>query len=237
MSKVQLNLLPQAKMATVRAQKTRSLITGAALLVSAVSVVIFLLVLFSVDVIQTRQLSSADKSIIDTTAKIKQIDNLDKILTIQNQLQTLVGLHQNKHLSSRAFAYLPQVSPVTIQVSRLGIELDTNILQIEGTAESAHAVNTFIDTLKFTNFTTPLQTTPKSAFPSVIENSFDVSQKNVSFSLTVRFDPILFSNAVLSSDQKPEIPQLTVPSLTTTRSVLNDPANAIFNGQNTGDDQ
>lgn len=234
MSRVQLNLLPQAKMASVHAQKTRNLVISIAFLVGAASIAVFLLTLFSVDVIQTRQLASADKSITDSTAKIKEIESLDKILTVQNQLKTLVSLHQNKHVSSRIFTYLPQISPASAHVGRLGIDFSTNILQIDGTADSTHAVNTFIDTLKFTNFTTPGQTTPKSAFPSVIENSFGVGQGNVSFSLTVHFDPILFSNAVYDTNQKPESPVLKVPSLTTTRSVLNDPANVIFNGQNTG---
>lgn len=233
--KVQLNLLPQTKMETVRAARNRSLIISAAFLIGAASLAIFLLTLFTVDVVQTKQLSDANKSINETTAQLKKIDNLDKILTIQNQLTTLSGLHQDKHVLSRLFGYLPQVTPSNIHIGRLVVDFKTDIMNIDGTADTPHSVNTFIDTLKFTNFTTSSQVTPKSAFPSVIENNFGVGQGNVSFTLTVRFDPTLFSNAVLNADNKPENPELKVPSLTTTRSVLNDPANAIFNGQNTGE--
>lgn len=237
MSRVQFNLLPQSKMQSVRAARNRRFIITIAFLASAASLAVFLLTLFSVDVIQTKQLSDANKAITDTTAKIKQNNNLDKILTIQNQLVSLASLHQNKHVASRLFNYLPQITPSNVHIGSLNIDFDTGVMSISGTADSPHSVNIFIDTLKFTNLALPGQTTPKSAFPSVIENSYGIGQGNVSFSLTIHFDPSLFSNAIVDSDHKPVSPTLKVPSLTTTRSVLNDPGNAIFNGQNTGGNQ
>src|SRR3989338_6856509 len=163
--KVQLNLLPQTKMETVRAARNRGLIISAAFLIGAASLAIFLLTLFTVDVVQTKQLSDANKSINETTAQLKKIDNLDKILTIQNQLTTLSGLHQDKHVLSRLFGYLQQVTPSNIHIGRLVVDFKTDIMNIDGTADTPHSVNTFIDTLKFTNFTTSSQVTPKSAFP------------------------------------------------------------------------
>jgi hypothetical protein len=104
-------------------------------------------------------------------------------------------------------------------------------MQISGTADSQQATNTFIDTLKFTTYKVNDQDQAKSAFPSVVETSFGVSATGSSYGLTVQFDPILFSNNLNG-----KTPVLTVPKKTTTRSVMDNPAN-LFNGtdsSNTG---
>ena len=99
-------------------------------------------------------------------------------------------------------------------------------MQISGTADSQHAVNTLIDTLKFTTYTTSSDGTARKAFPTVVESDFALSGGGkVSYVLDVNFDPVLFSNTK-------EVPVLQVPSLTTTRSVVDNPSQ-LFTGQPT----
>ncbi len=237
MPSIQFNLLPASKRQFVQMERKRALISKIAVMVSLISVGAFVLSFLAVNVIQAKQLSDTSKQIDDLTTQLKNVPNLDKVLTVQNQLQTLVSLHQSKHITSRIFSYLPQVTPKDVFLGSLTLDLTGNTMDIAGTANSPHAVNTFIDTLKFTTYTTSSQTTAKSAFPSVLENSFSLSKGLVNYSLLITFDPVLFANNLKDSQGQPEAPKLNVPSQTTTRSVINDPANFLFNGQNTGENQ
>ncbi len=224
MSKVEFNLLPDLKMKVVKQQRTRSRAISIAVLVSVISVVIFVLLLFSVYLLQNKQLSDADKAIKQYSNELSGVDNIEKILTVQNQLKSLAALHKSKHITSRIFVYLPQVTPTDVGVGSVVLDTTNNLININGTASSQHSVNTFVDTLKFTTFTTSGDSTKKTAFPNVIESSFSLGSPRVSYSLEVTYDPTLFSNQVST-------PTLNVPNLTTTRSVIEDPSNSLFNGQ------
>lgn len=232
MSQVQFNLLPDTKLAAVKSNRTRSLAVSIALIISAASAAIFLILLSTTGVIQKKQLSDADKTIAADTAKLQSMTGLDKMITVQNQLSTLVDLHKNKHISSRIFSYLPQVTPTQVSLGHLTMDFKANTMQIDGTADTQKSVNTFVDTLKFTTYIVNTGDSPKSAFPSVVESGFSIGAKNVSYSLNITFDPALFGNNILDSQGHPKAPTLQVPKLTTTRSVTDDPANLLFNGQN-----
>lgn len=224
MSKVQFNLLPDVKMQLVAAQRKRNLVISLAFLVSGIAFVIFLIMLITVDVVQKKQLSNADKSFANYSKQLASTPNVAEVLTVQNQLQTLIGLHQQKHVASRLFTYLPQVTPTNVHISQFSIDFGQNTMQISGTAASQQATNTFIDTLKFTTYKVNKQDQAQTAFLSVVETSFGASSNGATYSLTIQFDPTLFSNNLGG-----KTPVLTVPKQTTTRSVLDDPAN-LFNG-------
>ena len=224
MNRVEFNLLPDLKMDVVKATRARKTIVSIAFLASAASLTILVLLLFTVYIVQNKQLSDASNDIETANETLKNTSGLVQILTVQNQLKTLPGLHQNKHISSRLFAYLPQVTPTNVSIGSLILDLAANTMQISGTAESQHAVNTFIDTLKFTKYTIANDGTAKDAFPIVIESNFALSGAQVSYTLDVQFDPVLFSNNQAA-------PTLQVPSLTTTRSVVDNPSNLLFTGQ------
>lgn len=223
MSAVQFNLLPDLKLNYVKSQRTRNIVLTNAIIITVASFSIFLIMMFTVNVVQKRQLSGADNEVSKATQELKQVKNIEEVLTVQNQLKTLSQLHSDKYISSRIFAYLPQITPTNAKVGNLSLDFVEGTLQLDGTANSQHTVNTFIDTLKFTTFKSA--DTDRRAFPSVVLSSFSINQGNVSYSLAIKFEPELFSNTLK------EAPKLTVPQLTTTRSALGDPANTLFNGQ------
>jgi len=224
MNRIEFNLLPDLKMEVVKTTRARKTIVSIAFLASAASLTILVLLLFTVYIVQNKQLSDASNDIETANETLKNTSGLVQILTVQNQLKTLPGLHQNKHISSRLFVYLPQVTPTNVSIGSLSLDLAANTMQISGTAESQHAVNTFIDTLKFTKYTIANDGTAKDAFPIVIESNFALSGAQVSYTLDAQFDPALFSNNQAA-------PTLQVPSLTTTRSVVDNPSNLLFTGQ------
>lgn len=226
MSGVQFNLLPDVKLDYIKAQRGKNLIFSIAVLVSAAALGIFLVVLVTVEGVQRKQLNHADSVVVTTTQELKSIPGLDQIITVQNQLQTLSSLHHGKHVSTRLFGYLAQTTPTNVSIGSVTVDFVANTLDINGSANNQTSVNTFIDTLKFTTYKIGDQDSARPAFPSVVESSFSIANNSVNYSLKVTFDPQLFSNNV------PAVPKLTVPTLTTTRSVTEDPNNALFTGQN-----
>lgn len=227
MSTLEFNLLPDVKMAYVKAARTRNLVLMISALVSAVALALLIVVFLGVDVVQKKQLTDAKKSIASYTSELKAIPNVNKIVTVQNQLQSLVSLHQSKHLSSRLFTYLPALTPTKAHITSIKLDMAANTMEISGTADGHQTINTFIDTLKFTKFKVGSDSTTKPAFPSVLETTFslDNSQASATYTINATFDQALFANA---SDG--QAPSLIVPNLTSTRSVIEDPANTLFNG-------
>ncbi len=226
MADVQFNLLPDVKQDYIKAERSKRAIFAISVIVAAGFFALFLVIFITVDVIQKKQLSNADNTATSTTQQLKAMPGLARIVTVQNQLQTLTSLHHNKHAVARLFGYITQTTPTTVKIGSISLDLMANTLSINGTAPNQAAVNTFVDTLKFTTYKVGGQGSSLNAFTSVEESSFTIATSSVNYSLTVKFDPQLFSNNL------PAVPTLSVPSQTTTRSATEDPNNNLFNGQN-----
>jgi Tfp pilus assembly protein PilN len=237
--KLQFNLLPDVKQEYLKTKKTKRTVITAAVVASAISFFILLLMITTVYVVNKKQLSDADGNIKKYSQQLQSEKNLDKVLTIQNQLTSIQTLHQAKHKMSRIYTYLPQITPAHVCVAQLSIDSASTSMTFQGTSDSQKSINTFVDTLKFTKYQIDGKDSGNYAFSSVIENQFGINSTSnttnksstavcqgsaapAGYQLTVKFDPSLFSN---SSDVTLKVPQ----GLVTTQSVLNDPSN-IFNG-------
>ncbi len=234
MAGVQFNLLPDIKIEADKARHTRSLVYTTAIIITAASLAIFIIMLFSVGIIQKKQMNDAGKAVDTANSQLKNKPNLNQIITINNQLQSLVGLHQNKDITSRIFTYLPQVTPTNVSIGKLDIDLQADTMTITGNADSQKTVNTFVDTLKLTTYTVGSNSSAQTAFPSVVESGFAINPTNVSYTLDLQFDPKLFANNLLDNQGRPQTPKLTVPKLSSTKSAIDNPSSTLFKAQ-TGD--
>jgi Tfp pilus assembly protein PilN len=222
---VQFNLLPDVKLEFDRVKRTQRRVILLSSLVTAVLLGIFILSFVSVNVLQKKLMNDANNDMNNYSQQLNKIPDLSKILTIQNQLQSLPALHQQKHVTSRTFTYLIQLTPTNVHISRLTLDTPSNTLTFNGNADTVEAVNTFVDTLKFTKYSVD-NSDKKDAFSSVILDSVSRDQKTASYTISAIYDPALYDasqNAVLS-----------VPQQLTTRSITDAPtANSLFNGQQT----
>lgn len=230
---IELNLLPDVKVAYIKAKRLQRTVVGVSALVSAAAVLILVLFLVVTGVVQRNHLAHLNADIADNKKALQNVTDLSKILTVQNQLNKLPDLHSQKPAVSRLFGFMQQLTPSNVSVSTLTYKTDDQSLTIEGSAESLTAVNTYVDTLKFTNIkVTPegdTQTTAKTglAFKEVVLSSFAVSNspqpgKKVTYSIQLKYDPDLFANNTVAT--------LTIPEQITTRSETEKPA-AIFQTQ------
>ncbi|MBX4197092.1 hypothetical protein KW801_00865 [Candidatus Saccharibacteria bacterium] len=223
---IQFNLLPDVKLEFDRQLKAKRFVYTVSFLASAVVLAIFVISFLSVNVLQKKLLDNANNDINNYSQKLKSIPNLDKVLTIQNQLNSLPNLHQQKHYASRLFGYLPQITPANINIGRLTISTVNSTIDIQGTSDKVETINKFVDTLKFTSYTVGSdQNTKKLAFSNVLLTKIDRDDKGASYTVDATFDPALFSGS--------QGVTLVVPQETTTRSVINTPdaSSPLFNGQ------
>jgi hypothetical protein len=235
---VQLNLLPDIKLMYIKAARTKRAVI---IIVTIISIaVIAVIALFSAYTFGVRgnHLSNVSKDISTAKAELENTEDIDKIITIQNQLNSLPGLHDSKPKATAVFGYLSQLTPEDVAVNDLEVYFVDGSISIAGEAKTLADLNEFMDTLKFTdmiieplvaevsgaeateaNATTteePSATAEtRRAFKEVVLSSFAVEKGVATFEIDFKFDPLVFSNTQKIS--------LKVPNKYSTRSETEKP--------------
>lgn len=220
---IQFNLLPDVKIEYIKAQKMRQTFLSIAVLVTIASVIVFGLS-FGANLLQKRQLKSLSAKISSETSQLKNTKEIGKILTVQNQLQSLTTLHDGKPAATRLFDYLDHVTPNKVSISSYNSDFVKHTISIVGGADTLSTVNKFVDTLKFTTYTSDLTKADTKAFSNVVLSNFglaigDGAATKSSFTIGFSYDPTIY-------DIKQHV-SLKVPSIITTRSEVDKPA-ALF---------
>jgi Tfp pilus assembly protein PilN len=218
---IQLNLLPDVKLYYIKAQRQRRLVISVSVLVTG-SAVVLLLLLLSVNGLQKKHINDLTKDIKEENSQLEDKPDIDKVLTVQNQLQSLTDLHDAKPAAARVFDYLNQVTPASVSITTLNIDFTQGTATITGTSDSLSNVNKYVDTLKYVTYTTEDSNKAAPAFSNVVLSSFGLStgtkdaSQAASFTITLSYDKTIFDIT-----QKVK---LTVPSATATRSQVNQPS-------------
>lgn len=214
---IQLNLLPDVKLEYIKAKRLKRTAMVLSVLVSGSALVLLVFTVLLVSVAQKTHLKNLDKDIKTGTNKLQSIDDLDKILTVQSQLNSLPDLHSQKPVNSRLFSYMEQITPANAAISSLTFDMDTQKLTISGKADNIVTVNKFVDTLKFTGYQIGSDSkTQKPAFSEIVLSSFSLGEKESSYSIDFKFDPLLFD---AKADARLVVPKNKI----TTRSEVDKP--------------
>lgn len=221
---VQFNLLPDVKLEYDRQQRMKRFVYTLSMLVSGLAIALVVVSFFSVNILQKKLLNDADSDIKKYSKQLKDIPDLEKVLTIQNQLNALPKLHQSKHVTSRLFSYLPQITPPKVFIGQITLDTNAGTISISGTADKLETVNQLVDTLKFTNLKSADGKTTEKAFSDVVLASASRTTKGASYTVNFGYDPALFDIS--------QSVDLVVPNEITTRSVTESPNinNLLFNG-------
>lgn len=223
---IQFNLLPDVKLEYIKARRTKRLVILASAITTAVSVLVAVILFIGTSVVQRQHLDHLREDINKYSQELKDEKDLNKILTVQHQLDSLTGLHQAKPATERLGTYMSQTTPLEVTISDLTVDFSTNTMRIEGAAQQFRPINEFIDTLKFTKYN--LDGNSANAFHSVVLTAFtrnDEDPKPASFEINLSFDPVIFDNTKFD---KTKPVTLEVPVGTTTRSTTERPATPLF---------
>lgn len=249
---IQLNLLPDVKLQYIKARQNKRMVMSIAFIASVFFVAILIILLVFVRIGQQGHIGRLSKDIETKTSELQEKENLAKILTIQNQLNSLPNLHDQKAISSRLFDYLAQLTPADATISDVDVVFGDNTLEIKGNTKNIGIVNKFVDTLKFTGFVVNSAdgNQPACTFDEIAQNNVDdsnpqtvcrafnevvlkefslgtgndtvnASDKPVSYSISVKFDPSLFAS-IKAAEGKPAV-ALRIPNIISTRSVTEKP--------------
>jgi hypothetical protein len=193
---LQFNLLPDVKLEYVKTQRTKHLLTLLSFAASAVGIGLLLLAALTVYGVQKKSLHDVNGDIKKYSTQLKSVKDLDKILTVQNQLGTLTNLHDQKPVTSRLFTYISQVTPAQASLNQLSIDFTANTLTIGGKTPGLDVVSTYTDTLKATKYSTGNSGSSKThAFSDVVLSAFSRNDQGATFTITCTFDPVIFSSA------------------------------------------
>lgn len=212
---IQLNLLPDVKLQYIKAQKQRRLVFSVSILVAAISVGI-LAFLLGISGLQKKHLGDLNKDIGNYSSELKGEPNIQRILTVQNQLESLTQLHSNKPAASRLFDFLNQVTPATVNITDFKIDFKQDTATITGTSDSLADVNQYVDTLKYTKYVTKDNKKGQLAFGNVVLSNFNLNTDSqnagqaANYDIDLSFDPTIFNIT------KQNV-MLSVPNTTTTR--------------------
>lgn len=218
---IQLNLLPDVKLEYIKAQRSRRLVLSTSILIAAASIGLLILLL-SVDGLQKKHMSDLSHDISSETNQLQHKPQINKMLTVQNQLESLTDLHAKKPAAARLSDFLNQVTPANVNITELKIDFTQQTASITGTSDSLANVNKYIDTLKFTTFTSDNNDQSQPAFSNIVLSSFSLDTGSHSpgqaanYTITLSYNPTIFD---ITQNVK-----LSVPSVTTTRLEVNQPS-------------
>jgi len=212
---LQLNLLPDVKIEYIKTQRTKRLVFGTALIAMLAAGTVTLLLALVVYGVQKKNMNDLSSDVQKYSGQLKQTPDLNKILTIQDQLGALTGLHDQKVIASRVFLLAQQATPQGVTVSDFTTDFQANTISISGAASALDRVNTFTDTLKYANFDAGVGKTIHP-FSNIVLSQFGRSENATTYTIALSFDPTVFS--VKSTYN------LIVPKQNTTDSVTGQPA-------------
>lgn len=215
---IQFNLLPDVKLEYVKKQRSKRLVMMGAFALTALCVFVLVLMFMLVNVFQKQHIANLQTDIDKYTKELKEVPELDKVLTIQNQLNALNGLHQKKPAAQRLYTYLIQLTPTDAKIAEVSLDFEASGISLSGSAESLQVINKFVDTIKFTEY--KYDDVTGEAFSDVVLSSYGIQKNNdakdrTSYTIDFLFNPEIFDNTKEVS--------LSVPAIISTRSITEKP--------------
>ena len=214
---IQFNLLPDVKLAYIKASRRKRLIMSISTAVTISCLVVLVLMFAAVNVWQKGHLNALSADITKQAKQLQNTEDLDKILTVQNQLLVLDQLHNDKPVASRLFTYISQVTPTGISLTKLDFDFEGTTMKFTGSSSSLNIINQFADTLKFTEFTVGDSEDASKAFSNVVLSSFGRTDDNANFAIDLTFDKAIFDGA---EDVKLIVPAGAITSRSETEKPL-----------------
>lgn len=147
---IEINLIPDVKQELLKAQRARTTVISLSIVVSIVTAGVVVLLALYVYGVQTFRSAALDGQIKDGIAKLSKVEDLSKILTIQNQLTKISELNSGKNIDSRIFDMLSAVTPSgdnSVRFSQITIDSENGTIRLEGQTNAYDSMEVFKKTL------------------------------------------------------------------------------------------
>lgn len=146
---VRINLLPDQKVAKIRAARSRQVAAALATLVCSISIgsVVVLLVVSGA---QRLTINNLNNDIAEAKAELDSIDGLPEAVTAQLHLNSLVNLYQTRTNLSQFFKVMETVAPVS-DFGLTQVRIEENEIKVTGRARSYVIIDKFAKALAASN--------------------------------------------------------------------------------------
>lgn len=202
---IQFNLLPDVKLHYIKAERQKKLVISIATIAIVTSIALLVILILIVNVMQAKNIADLGNDIENAAQELREIEDIDRVLTVQSQLKALPELHDRKVVSTRTFDYIAQITPSTVSISSIIINYEAQSIEISGIAPSLKDVNSFADSLKFTTYKTSEEGESAAAFANIVLSDISRDEEEAEYTLLLNYDPAIFSSASNVT--------LTVPSI------------------------
>lgn len=154
---IEINLIPDVKREFLKSRALRNTVISTSIFIGVIVVgaaVVLGIVLAGQMVTESMQ----DGTIKTEGAKLMEIEDIDKMLTIQSQLATIKGQHDQKSVDSRLFDVIAVINPPApnnAAISNISLDPVGGTIKIEGSAVNGYSAlevfkktitNTFVQT-------------------------------------------------------------------------------------------
>jgi len=142
------------KQELIRARTQRSAVVSISIVATLAALALVVVLSIYVFGVQTVRSAIADGQIKKGADQLAQVEDLSKILTIQNQLTKINSLNDDKKIDSRVFQILQAIippAPNSVTVSNLTINTENNSLTFEGQTPTYPSLETFKKTIAAAN--------------------------------------------------------------------------------------
>jgi len=159
---IEINLIPDVKRELLKAQRARSIVISASILTSIIALGVVVLLLVYIYGVQAVRGSYLDGQITSKGQELAKIDDLSKILTIQNQLSTISDLNGRKVMGARVFDVISAITPRNATPSFSQITVTPTDVEVAGSGgqmrlEGQVASYDFLEIIKKTVANTSFQ--------------------------------------------------------------------------------
>ncbi len=222
---ITLNLLPDIKKEYLKAQRTRNMVVSTSILVSIIAVGLVVLLAMTVYIGQSLVIAQQSNQITENHKKLSAKPEIDKYLSIQNQLAAIDSISTSRSTYARLFDYLQQLNPAppyNISLYNFTVEKKTNVMKFVGGAPNFETVNNFKNAIENARLSYFVGQDNKEIpfFPSVTISEANFSSGNgkavTAFNFEVTYAPEAF-------DSQNAYTKLIVPRMVTSDADKNAP--------------
>jgi len=226
---IRLNLLPDIKRDFLKAKRDQARVVSFSILAVFVAAGVTVALAVWVYAIQQGWSNLLTQNIKDNVAEVQKITDIDKYVTVQNQLANLSNLHDGKNDFSRLMTILPILnpkSPNNIKLSSINLEDEQHTITMEGQTADFTGLVTFRDILEnaqveYRASASEAKTVKDKLFSDVKIIDQGMS-KTTSGSSVVGFKIVVTYNLAAFKNSSKDV-TVTVPKLDTTPSKQGSP--------------
>jgi hypothetical protein len=147
---IEINLIPDVKRELLKAQRARTYVISGAIITSIIAAGVIVLLLIYIYGFQLIRESRLDADIKREEATLMQVEDLSKILTIQNQLAVMSTLNDQKKMDSRIFDVVAAIvppEPNSVAISGVTLDAATSTITLEGQTRAFDSMEVFKKTI------------------------------------------------------------------------------------------